>query len=289
MRDEDAAVVIFHASEKLGEHHGGVGRPVAVVSAVEAVMRAVEGEGDGEMRVAARAEDDGLRAGLVDGAIADEEDVAVDGVGVGLENLFEVWGAGFLFSFPNETDVGVEGEMGGAEGIEGGELGEDGGFVVTGGAGVDAGLAAEVTDGGREGWDLPFGSGNGLAVVMGIEDDGVLGAGCVDVAVDDGGCAWKGEEARVDIALVELGEEEVGVAPEAVGIGGDVGDGEEGGELMDEVVAMGGGVSVRGLGGRGLSGGTGDGEKDRCDGAGSGAKHGDHYNGGAIQNWSWLT
>jgi hypothetical protein len=46
---------------------------------------------------------------------------------------------------------------------------------------------------------------------------------------------------------------------------------------------------LRSLDWGGLCGGSGDGEKDRGKEAGGGAEHGDHYNGGAIQNWSWLT
>ena len=69
VRDEDAAVRVFHAGEELDEHHGGVGGPVAVVAAVEGVVGAVDG--DLEVGVAAGAEDEGLAAGLVDGAVAD--------------------------------------------------------------------------------------------------------------------------------------------------------------------------------------------------------------------------
>ncbi len=43
-----------------------------------------------EVGVAAGAEDEGLTAGLVDGAIADEPDIAVDEVAVRHEDLFEV-------------------------------------------------------------------------------------------------------------------------------------------------------------------------------------------------------
>ena len=93
-------------------------------------------DGDGDVRVSARAEDDGLSAALVDGAIADDEDVAVDEVAMGGEDLLEVERAGLFFAFPEEADVGVEGDAGGFEGVKGGELGEDGGFVVSGTARV---------------------------------------------------------------------------------------------------------------------------------------------------------
>ena len=82
------AVGVFHAGEELDEHHCGVGGPVAVVAAVEGVVGAVDG--DLKVGVAACAEDEGLAAGLVDGTIADEPDVAVDEVAVGHEDLFEM-------------------------------------------------------------------------------------------------------------------------------------------------------------------------------------------------------
>jgi hypothetical protein len=47
---------------------------------------------------------------------------------------------------------------------------------------------------------------------VGVEDDGVLGAGCVELAEDDGGGVGNGEELGVDVAALEFVEEEVGVA-----------------------------------------------------------------------------
>ncbi len=143
------AVGVLHAGEELDKHERGVWSPVAVVAAVEGAVGAVDG--DLEVGVAACAEDEGLAAGLVDGAIADEPDVAVDEVAVGHEDLFEVGGAGFFFALPDEADVGLEWDVRGLESAEGGELGEDGGFVVTGSAGVDAGFAVDLFDDGSEG------------------------------------------------------------------------------------------------------------------------------------------
>ena len=124
-----------------------------------------------------------------------------------VEDLFEVRGAGFFFAFPDEADVGVKGNVGGAERVEGGELGEDGGFVVAGGAGVDALFAVDGAERRGEGrGDVPFGGSDGLAVVVGVEDDGVLGAWGVDAAVDDRRSVGNFEEARVDVAPLEFVE-----------------------------------------------------------------------------------
>ncbi len=107
----------------------------------------------------------------------------------------------------------MERKVGGAEGVDGGEQGEDGGLVVSGGAGVDALVAVDGAEGWREGgWDVPLGRGDGLAVVVGVEDDGVRCAGRVDAAVDDGWGAWDFEEARIDAAALEFVDEEAGVA-----------------------------------------------------------------------------
>ena len=236
VRDENVAVGVLHAGEELDEHQGGVGGPVAVVATVEGVVGAVDG--DLEVGVAACAEDEGLAAGLVDGAIADQPDVATDKVAVGHEDLFEVGGASFFFAFPHEADVGLERNVSGLESAEGGELGEDGGFVVAGSAGVDARFAVDLFDDGGEGLaGVPLGWGDGLAVVVCVEDDGAFGAGSFDLSPDDGrrggGETGGGEEFGFGSALLELGDEEFGVFAETGGIGGDVGDGEEFCELMD--------------------------------------------------------
>src|SRR5271170_4183754 len=148
-------------------------------------------------------------------------------------------GAGLFFALPDEADVGLERDVRGLEGCKGGELSEDGGFVVAGSAGVDAGFAVDLFDDGSEGLaGVPLGGSDGLAVVVGVEDDGAFGAGSFDLAPDYGwGGGWKrgvGEEFGFGSALLELGDEEFGVAAEVGGVGGDVGDGEEVGELLGE-------------------------------------------------------
>src|SRR5580692_7343284 len=102
----------------------------------------------------------------------------MDEVAVGYEDLFEVGRARFFFSLPHEADVGLERDVRGLEGAECGELGEDGGLVVAGAASVDPGLAINLLDDWGEGLaGVPFGGCDGLAVVVGVEDDGSLGAG----------------------------------------------------------------------------------------------------------------
>jgi hypothetical protein len=87
---------------------------------------------------------------------------------------------------------------------------------------------------------------------MGVEDDGAGRAGRAQFAKDDGrdgigepGC---GEQLRLEAALAELREEEVGVAAEIGGVGGDVWNGDEVFELLEELSLMRGGVGVGCLG-----------------------------------------
>src|ERR1019366_9621386 len=106
MRNEYMAVFVFHAGKKLGEHHRGIRSPVAVVSAVQAMVGAVKR--DLKMRVATCTEDDGLLSALIDGAVADKPDVTVHQFAIGVEDLFEMRRASLLFSLPDEADIGVQ-------------------------------------------------------------------------------------------------------------------------------------------------------------------------------------
>lgn len=119
------------------------------MAAVETVAGAVDG--DFQMGVATRAEDNRLGAALIDRAIADQPHIAVDEVAMLIEDLFEMRGSGFLFPFPDETDVGAERNVRSAEGIEGGELGEDGGLIIAGRASIDSLLAIDGAEYRRQG------------------------------------------------------------------------------------------------------------------------------------------
>ena len=105
VRNEDAAIFVFHPSEQLRQHHGRVRSPVAIVTAVQAVVGAVEC--DLEMCVATRAEDYGLLSALIDRAVANKPDVSVDQFAVGFENLLEMRRSSLFLTFPDEADVGM--------------------------------------------------------------------------------------------------------------------------------------------------------------------------------------
>jgi len=84
VRNEDVAIGVLHAREKLGEHHGWIWRPVAVVSAMQPSSGTEDG--DFEMSVSASAKDNGLPSALVHGAITNEHDIAVHEITIGAQD-----------------------------------------------------------------------------------------------------------------------------------------------------------------------------------------------------------
>ena len=72
--DQHAPVVVLHGRQQARQRHRGVGRPVAVVAAVQFVAGPVESDLDAGD--AARAEHDLLAAALMHGPIANQPDIA---------------------------------------------------------------------------------------------------------------------------------------------------------------------------------------------------------------------
>ena len=101
-------------------------------------------------------------------------------------------------------------------------------------------------DGGEGLAGVPLGWGDGLAVVVGVEDDGAFGAGRLDLAPDYGwDSQWKvgrGEKFCFGPAQLQLGEEILGVSSEAGGVNRNVWDGEEELELFGKICLARGGV-----------------------------------------------
>ncbi len=88
VRDEHAALFIFHSSQQLRQHHGGIGSPISIMPAVQAVMRSVNR--DLQVSIASRTKYNGLLATLIHGAITDEPNIAVDQIAIGIEDLFQM-------------------------------------------------------------------------------------------------------------------------------------------------------------------------------------------------------
>src|SRR5690348_9674403 len=103
MRDENPALAVFHAGQKLHKHHGWVGSPVAIVAAVQTAIGAINSDFD--MCISPRTEDKCLLPALIDRAIADQPNVSMNQVAISIQNLFEVRRAGLFFALPHEANV----------------------------------------------------------------------------------------------------------------------------------------------------------------------------------------
>src|SRR5579859_2582800 len=73
-RDEHVAVRVLHCGQQFREAHRGIGRPVAVVSAVQRMERAENGDAHGNY--AAISEKDERSAALIDGPVGSDEQIA---------------------------------------------------------------------------------------------------------------------------------------------------------------------------------------------------------------------
>ncbi len=134
--------------------------------------------------------------------------------------------------------------------VERGHQRHDVGLVVAGRARVDAGFRIELRSGQRnhapvffkrlvaQDWRKrrrgPFFGIERLAVVVGVENQRTGSAGSADLAEDYRVRAEDRYKLGGDSALFEHLRDEVGVALNVGAIGGDVGDREEGDELVDD-------------------------------------------------------
>jgi hypothetical protein len=73
------------------------------VAAVQTAIGAVDGDFD--MRISARTEDECLLSALIDRAIADQPNVSLNQVTMSAENLFQMRRTGLFFALPREADV----------------------------------------------------------------------------------------------------------------------------------------------------------------------------------------
>ena len=185
MRNENVAVFVFHAGEQLGQHHRGIRSPVAVVAAVQAMVGAVEC--DLKMRVAACAEDDGLLSALIDGAVADKPDVSVHQIRDWLRESARDAAIRPPPLPPRRSGCWHCRAM--PEAFRASRAVSCAKMAALSSPAERAKMRCSpsmVVDRGLEGRDRPLGRRDGLAVVVRIEDDRVLGAGSQDLAEDDG-------------------------------------------------------------------------------------------------------
>ncbi len=135
VRNQHAARLVLHARQQLGQHHRRVRSPVAVVTAVQTMIRAIQS--DLKMSIATRAENHRLFAALIHRAIADEEYVAMHKVSMRGQDLFQMRRTRLFFAFPHEANVGAQRDSRTAQRVESGQLSKDGGLVVPGRPRID--------------------------------------------------------------------------------------------------------------------------------------------------------
>src|SRR5271157_3027119 len=160
--------LILHAGKQLRQHHCRIGCPVAIVATVQFAVWPVEG--DGEMGHAACAENHALASALVNRAIADEPDISAEFATILFEHGTEVCRTSFLFAFPDETQIGLEGNVRGLQYVKSSKLREDGGLVIGRGARIDARLAVHhFRHGSERRPSFPLLWSDRLAIVVRIE------------------------------------------------------------------------------------------------------------------------
>ena len=212
-------------------------------------------------------------AGLVDRAIAHDQQIGGEQGLVGAHDGAEIGGAGLFLALPQDLDVDVGFDALGGQRIERPQRDGDGGFVVPGGAAVqapfhvDGGGAGQIdlgagrrcgAQGGLERRIEPAGLVYRLPVIMGIEQEGALGAGGAALRKHTRGCAGAGAKlACGEAARFQLGFEEIGVAIHVGQVAGDARHGDESAIIGDQLaligftpVADGGAQLVRGRAGK---------------------------------------
>ena len=126
-------------------------------------------------------------------------------------------------------------------------MGKDGRLVVARGAGENTLFAVDTFDLRLEGRDSPFGGRHGLAIIVRVEDKGVLSAGSHDLAEDYRWRSGECKQPRIDSTVVEGFKKEVCITLKARGIRSDIGDGEKIAELANQFGPMSRCILLRGL------------------------------------------
>src|SRR5215469_1067781 len=115
MRNKNVALLIFHPSEKLSQHHGGIRRPIAIVSAVQSPDSTKDC--NLQMRVSPCAENNGLLSTLINRSVTHQPHVAVNQIAVSIEDRFQVRRSCLFLALPDETDIGPKWDLGGTQGV----------------------------------------------------------------------------------------------------------------------------------------------------------------------------
>ena len=247
--DLDAPIHVAQRGDEMCELHRGVGRPVAVVPAVQRTRGAEEGHL--EVGDAARAEVDLHAPGLVHRAVAQEPGVPGDLVAIVPQEALEVRRARLLLAFQEERDVHRRGAPEGAQRVERGEQAHDGSLVVRGGPAEEArfrriGRARErylatavgqrpVAQDRRPRIARPLRGIDGLAVVVRVEHDRAPRSRDFQLAVHGGRRALDLEQPRGETAASQHPDEVIGVGADGRGVAREVREGHEVGQLAHDL------------------------------------------------------
>src|SRR6185312_13970624 len=101
--DPDVAVVITHAGDEVREHCARIGRPVAVVPAVQSSCGTINGEL--HARRATYTKEQLLPAALMLGPVAQQKHVTRQQLAIALQDREQMRGAGFLLALEKKFDV----------------------------------------------------------------------------------------------------------------------------------------------------------------------------------------
>ena len=99
----EAPAVIDEGAYELAEADGGVGERATPQSAVDLPLEGAQGDGDLEKPPQRDGEASDVGRGVV--AVGEDHDIGLEGFGIGIHELPEVWAADLLFAFEQEPDV----------------------------------------------------------------------------------------------------------------------------------------------------------------------------------------
>ena len=254
--DLHAAVHIAHTGNEVRHRHAGVGRPVAVVSAVQGAVGTVEGHVHAHH--AAHAKHQLRRPAHVGGTIEEQPRVGGERRLVRLEQVAQVRRAGFFLAFQEELHVHRGRLLRGLERVEGGQHGDDRALVVAGraradthggingvalgrhGHGVGGHAVFVATQLGGERIAVPSAPGHRLSVVVRVHHDGARGAGRLKLAEERRTAArGRAQRPHSHAAFGEGRREKLHVAPDVRGVGGHVGDGHQGERFVEDLALVG--------------------------------------------------
>src|SRR5271169_1559442 len=104
------ALFILHPCQQLRQHHRRIRSPISIMTTMQAMAWTIDS--DLKVSVAPRPENHGLLPALIHRPVAYQPHVAVDQVPVGIEDLLQVWRAGFFLALPYKSNIRAQRDPG---------------------------------------------------------------------------------------------------------------------------------------------------------------------------------